>query len=777
MADELGMDVIVGAWIENDAEENDKEVTRLAKLLQEKHRSIKLVVVGNEVLTFKRQSARTVIDYIKYIKQYTTVPVGYADLLQTWRSKEADDIAFNSDFVGLHLFPYYLNARYDQARDLHLSMFESVQKKMRKEFGKETLLLETGWPSAGTQRYYAMPGLQEQRDWLHFLNFWQQQTGNFYNVIGTYDQPWKLFDEGRTGVHWGLFSMTGESKDVVLIQMLNVSYGIGLIWFLLFLVLGVKRLPFYRVQTQLLYQYFALYASVGLGYSVYTYLVDYLFRFSIIYTTSFVVIQIIIAVLCTNIFIYAFTYIGKSKEFLPPLYPLKPANIDQNKNKLVSIHIPCYNEAPEHVIKSIQSCLNQTHLALEVVVIENNTMDEKIWKPIEVWCANKPRVKFFHIDKLKGYKAGALNVALAKTDMRASYVALIDADYVASPRWIETALAYMDSDAVGAVQFPQAYKKESGNNIEKLATLEQMMAFDIGLMPRAHDNATIMHGTMCVIDRKMLDQLRGWATWSAADDSELGLRLALKGKEIRYVHEIIGEGVAPQTVHEFFKQRRRWAYGAIGIFLRYWKELLFGMNARKMSFRARTHYIFGWLSWLCTVLFLVSFGYLLISAFFVHKDIRYTPFIGFLLMSCLMSVLHMIVGIVVARTWLERNPGADQPSLLLFTILHVAMVHHLAMASLKAITPFVHKPFTRTSKSTAQASNSWKVFDVYIPKQMIGHSLVSAVIIYFFVSLNRLYIVDFDMFVVLSSLAVLGSVYLCNAYLFMREFWLAEEGR
>jgi glucan 1,3-beta-glucosidase len=70
--------------------------------------------------------------------------------------------------------------------------------------GKEILIGETGWPSAGRMRDGALPSRTNQaRVVSEILNMAKQE--NFrVNLIEAYDQPWKRKLEGTVGGNWGL---------------------------------------------------------------------------------------------------------------------------------------------------------------------------------------------------------------------------------------------------------------------------------------------------------------------------------------------------------------------------------------------------------------------------------------------------------------------------------------------------------------------------------------------------------------------------------------------
>ncbi len=51
------------------------------------------------------------------------------------------------------------------------------------------------------------------------------------------------------------------------------------------------------------------------------------------------------------------------------------------------MHLACYNEPPEMVIATIDSLAKMNYQNFEVLVLDNNTRDEALWKPLEKRCA------------------------------------------------------------------------------------------------------------------------------------------------------------------------------------------------------------------------------------------------------------------------------------------------------------------------------------------------------------------------------------------------------
>jgi hypothetical protein len=60
---------------------------------------------------------------------------------------------------------------------------------------------------------------------------------------------------------------------------------------------------------------------------------------------------------------------------------------------MVSLHVPAHNEPPDMVIETLRSLLRLDYPRFEVIVIDDNTDDEDLWRPVEAWC-ERHRVKF-----------------------------------------------------------------------------------------------------------------------------------------------------------------------------------------------------------------------------------------------------------------------------------------------------------------------------------------------------------------------------------------------
>jgi cellulose synthase/poly-beta-1,6-N-acetylglucosamine synthase-like glycosyltransferase len=85
----------------------------------------------------------------------------------------------------------------------------------------------------------------------------------------------------------------------------------------------------------------------------------------------------------------------------------------------------------------------------EIIVLDDNTTDESMWRPVEEWClANQ--VTFVHLQDWPGYKSGALNYALRHlVDPRTELIGVIDSDYQLDPQFLRRCAPLFADPSVG----------------------------------------------------------------------------------------------------------------------------------------------------------------------------------------------------------------------------------------------------------------------------------------------------------------------------------------
>jgi exo-beta-1,3-glucanase (GH17 family)/cellulose synthase/poly-beta-1,6-N-acetylglucosamine synthase-like glycosyltransferase len=592
IAAEFGLKVMVGAWIDKDADRNAREIESAINLA--KHNSNVIgIVVGNETVYRGEQKVDDLIELIKKVKKSVNVPVTTGEIWNIWRDNP--QLASSVDFIAAHVLPYWENFSASQAVDQAVYIYQLLREKFP---GKRIMIAEFGWPSAGYNLRNADPGPFEQAVVLRNFVVRAEAIGMEYNIVEAIDQPWKFF-EGGVGPYWGILNADREPKFSWTGPVVNQNY-----WKLatIALLVGILlSLPIVRLERPAVLQLLMLSAAAnGVGAwvaTVFAYWTDHYFVFGSAFalTLGFILLVPLVLIAMARIEEIAAIAFGRNPRRL--LVKPPPAAAGDGPFPKVSIHVPAYFEPPDMLKQTLDAVAGLDYPNFECVVIINNTPDPEFWQPIQDHCrALGERFKFINAEKVEGFKAGALRIAMARTAADAEIIGIIDADYVVEPDWLKDLVPVFADPHVGLVQAPQDHRDGDRSLMHYIMNGEYAGFFDIGMVQRNEANAIIVHGTMCLIRRAAMDMAGGWAGDTICEDTDLGLAIIEHGWLTHYTNNRYGHGLLPDTFEAFKKQRHRWAYGGFQIVKKHWRRFLPG--ASRLSPDQRREFALGWLNWL-----------------------------------------------------------------------------------------------------------------------------------------------------------------------------------
>jgi hypothetical protein len=338
--------------------------------------------------------------------------------------------------------------------------------------------------------------------------------------------------------------------------------------------------------------------------------------------------------------------------------PLRP--VPEAELPFVSLHVPAHNEPPGMVIDTLRSLLRLDYPRYEVILIDDNTDDEKLWRPVEEWCA-RHGVKFAHLMDWPGYKSGALNYALRElTDEAAEVIGVVDSDYQIEPGFLRGCAPAFSQPWVGFIQCPQDYRDWESAPYYRRLYYSYKYFFAISQPSRNEHDGAIFAGTMGLIRRVALEQLGGWDEWCITEDAELSLRLLRAGWHGLHMDQTWGRGIMPLTFEGLKGQRYRWCFGGIQILRMHWRSLIPGRKTREnhLTQAQRWSYLAGGIQWYGDLLGLVFLVFLLAGALNLATGggelfRKLTPF--------LVATVPVLVGLGLVRAiaLLRRGTGAS----------------------------------------------------------------------------------------------------------------------
>jgi exo-beta-1,3-glucanase (GH17 family)/cellulose synthase/poly-beta-1,6-N-acetylglucosamine synthase-like glycosyltransferase len=591
IAAEFGLKVTVGAWIDKNVERNEREIDAAINLAR-RNSNVIGVVVGNETVYRGEQKVEDLIELVKRVKKSVNVPVTTGEIWNIWRDNP--ELASYVDFIAAHVLPYWENFTDKQAVDQAVYIYQMLRDKFP---GKRIMIAEFGWPSAGYNLRNADPGPFEQASVLRNFVTRAEAIGMEYNIVEAIDQPWKFF-EGGVGPYWGILNAAREPKFAWTGPIVNPDY-----WKLatIAVLVGIlMSLPILRLTEATVMQSLLLStAANGVGAwaaTVFAYWNGHYFVFGSAFALTLGLMLLVPLVLIAMARIEEIAAIAFGRAPRRLFVKGAPVAGDGTFPK-VSIHVPAYFEPPEMLKQTLDAVSRLDYPNFECVVIINNTPDPAFWQPIQDHCrALGERFKFINAEKVEGFKAGALRIAMERTAADAEIIGIIDADYVVQPDWLKDLVPVFADPRVGLVQAPQDHRDGDRSLMHYIMNGEYAGFFDIGMVQRNEANAIIVHGTMCLIRRAAMDMAGGWAGDTICEDTDLGLAIIEHGWLTHYTNHRYGHGLLPDTYEAFKKQRHRWAYGGFQIVKKHWRRFLPG--ASRLSPDQRRQFALGWLNWL-----------------------------------------------------------------------------------------------------------------------------------------------------------------------------------
>jgi len=206
IAHEMGIKTLVGAWLGKEEDKNAIEIENLIQLAKEGYADI--VAVGNEVMYREDLSEERLLEYIYQVKnEVPHLPVGYVDAYYEFENRPK--ITAACDVLLANCYPFWEGCHIDYSL---MYMQDMYRRTLRVAGGKKVIISETGWPNKGQSFHGAVPS--EECAIRYFLNtqLWTKADNIESFYFSSFDEPWKIGDEGDVGAYWGLWDKNEQLK-------------------------------------------------------------------------------------------------------------------------------------------------------------------------------------------------------------------------------------------------------------------------------------------------------------------------------------------------------------------------------------------------------------------------------------------------------------------------------------------------------------------------------------------------------------------------------------
>jgi peptidoglycan-N-acetylglucosamine deacetylase len=272
----------------------------------------------------------------------------------------------------------------------------------------------------------------------------------------------------------------------------------------------------------------------------------------------------------------------------------------QNYCPLVSIIVPCYNEAVtlENCVKGL---LNQSYKNIEILIVNDGSTDntEEVAKNLSLM---DDRIKLFN--KTNGGKAGALNYGIDKS--RGSVIVSMDADSIFLENTVERLVYSFTDDRIGGV---------SGNvkvgNRKSFIGRQQAIEYITGLNLQRRTFAQlgcpqVISGAIGAFRREALIEIGGYSEDTIVEDMDITISLIKAGYSVEFNGDAIAYTEAPESIRSFYKQRLRWTFGGFQVLKKH-SNMLFNHKYGTMGMIGLPYFLlFPWMDVIISILFILA---------------------------------------------------------------------------------------------------------------------------------------------------------------------------
>jgi cellulose synthase/poly-beta-1,6-N-acetylglucosamine synthase-like glycosyltransferase len=256
----------------------------------------------------------------------------------------------------------------------------------------------------------------------------------------------------------------------------------------------------------------------------------------------------------------------------------------------VTVQLPVFNEryVVERLIDAV-CVFDYPRERLTVQVLDDSIDDtvEISRARVEYWRAQGINIEHIHRTNRAGYKAGALENGLSKTD--GEFVAVFDADFIPDADFLKQTVPHFCDPGIGMVQVRWGHINREFSPLTQAQAILLDGHFVIEHSARNRSGRFFnFNGTAGIWRRSTIVDAGGWQHDTLTEDLDLSYRAQMNGWRFVYLQDVVAPGEVPVDINAFKSQQQRWAKGAAQTA----RKLLPKLFASNLSPRVKTEAFF-----------------------------------------------------------------------------------------------------------------------------------------------------------------------------------------
>jgi len=317
----------------------------------------------------------------------------------------------------------------------------------------------------------------------------------------------------------------------------------------------------------------------------------------------------------------------------------------EKKFPLVSVIIPCYNEA-RYVGSAVTNAYRQSYPGeIEIIIVDDGSEDStwsigKIFQTIK----GKRSVKVHH--KPNGGKASALTYGIKRST--GNIIITTDGDSEmhedAVRELVETFKRYPDAGIVGGFV---SIKNEHKGYLTKLQQLEYFITQHMIRMNQSEDGSVLIAPGPIFGMRADLARMFPPMDRTIVEDCDLTMSVLPTGFTTRSTTNSVSQTNCPETWNDWIKQRRRWIYGQFQA----WRENRWHLRSNPWGL----YTYFTWISTSISALFFIGGIVMVLGLVLSGRD--YYSFLEFIsLRTALVLFTYFLLRSMIVLSYKETRP-------------------------------------------------------------------------------------------------------------------------
>ena len=390
---------------------------------------------------------------------------------------------------------------------------------------------------------------------------------------------------------------------------------------------------------------------------------------------------------------------------------------------LLIVQIPGRNEPLEEIRRSVDSVLSLDYPPERLRVQHIDNSDDERWREVIAAYRDEPRVEVVHRDGTVGFKAGNLNVGLARLsgrdlgDRARVFVGILDVGDTFARDCVRLMVTeFLQNDRLGFVQGLTQVRNPDDTLITKAESHVVTSWCRFYLAMQGHYGMPSINGHHAIVRLTALQAVGGWDETKVAEDWATSTRLLVAGWDGKFTDygtdepSMISGEMSPPTLEGQQKQKGKWATGGTELA----REHLAGWLRSSLPWNYRFDLLIRLTSFPTTSLRLL--GRLLAPLWVVVAGVsgEYTPALGFALLSASMQSAWILYRGAISVAYVREGKIGKALGVLVF--VPVQMTYAL---------PIVPHILLGVYKGMRYAINTF----VVSPKRVDGHSSVWRLVI------------------------------------------------